>query len=226
MASEDTAVAPKKEMQQPPVIAEATRTTPSDVEAPAPAAAHGGEPAPHVSHNKENGLLEDDAAGCGWLERTAPYLLHPSGAKQWCIFAAFWGSIIGLLAWFTIWALPRLVDNVVDPALTAIEENLTKTQIGVVVIAAIVIPPIVLLPHTPAEWLAALVFNFGIALLLVEIGTTLGMALCFWLGRKFLRRPLSGFMQNYKHAKVRIILPKLLYVYIVCTYSSTQAPAI
>ena len=51
-----------------------------------------------------------------WFEKARPWCLTPSTKRQWLFFCCFWLCLVGGLGYLLVWGLPKLVDNVVDPA--------------------------------------------------------------------------------------------------------------
>lgn len=143
------------------------------------------------------------SACCGCIEAIAPSICHPHG-RQWLTFTLFWSLIAAGSICLIVFALPALIDNVIDPTLNRIKAAMTPAEIGIIIILTCIIPPIVLIPDMPCLWLAALVYNFGIAMLVVTIGTTLAMAIIYCIGRKLLYHTLSRWLQRYKPSKVRL----------------------
>jgi uncharacterized membrane protein YdjX (TVP38/TMEM64 family) len=132
------------------------------------------------------------------------WLLHPTTTKQkvWCF--SLWAAVAGGLIALFVFLFPKLVDNVIEPATELLQAKLTPVEIALVAIAAMAVLPVFFVTHTPFIWLSALVLGFWRALLVVEIGTMLGVSLTFLLGKTLLHRPALRVVQRYE--KVRAVL--------------------
>ncbi len=132
------------------------------------------------------------------------WLLHPTTTKQKVGCFSIWAAVAGGLITLFVFLFPKLVDNVIEPATQLLQARLTHVEIALVAIAAMAVLPTFFITHTPFIWLSALVLGFWGALIVVEIGTMLGVALTFLLGKTLLHKPALRVVQRYE--KVRAVL--------------------
>ncbi|KAL6756650.1 hypothetical protein V8C86DRAFT_2644504 [Haematococcus lacustris] len=134
------------------------------------------------------------------------WVVAPSNNNQWAIFLSFWSCIAGLAIFFLVWAFPRIVDNVFNPAINAIQSNLSPVEIGVVIVAGCCFLPLtIILSEVPFVWVAAVVFNFPVAWACVAAGTAAGMAMAFLLARAFLKPYILRFMNRYRYTQAVLL---------------------
>lgn len=71
------------------------------------------------------------------------------------------------------------------PAINWETETISRERLAIIIYAALVTFPIVMLPSTPAMWLAGMSFGYGIGFVLVMAGVTVGMTLPYIIGCLF-----------------------------------------
>lgn len=108
-----------------------------------------------------------------------------------------WVIVVGLLLFILLWIVPKYLGAAVLEWANKIRMTLTGVQIGVVCTAAIWILTMCFIPSQPFALLAAVVFNFGVAFLITEIGTTLGFVCAFFLGRTVLSKTAMRLAHKY-----------------------------
>jgi uncharacterized membrane protein YdjX (TVP38/TMEM64 family) len=130
----------------------------------------------------DDSMLHSVVAGYSWL-------VHPKTTRQKVVALSFWAAVLaGFITVFVV-LFPKLVDNVIQPFVETLHGRLSHVEIALVAIAAMVLLPIAFITHTPFIWLCALTLGFWRAVLVVELGTMLGAALTFGLGKTLLHRP-------------------------------------
>mmetsp|Transcript_37518 Transcript_37518/g.110895 ORF Transcript_37518/g.110895 Transcript_37518/m.110895 type:complete len:669 (-) Transcript_37518:661-2667(-) len=144
---------------------------------------------------------QDDGPFMRWFEKVRPWVLTPNTWRRWLFFLAFWGTIIAPCVYLFIWGFPKLVDYVIVPVINTMERNLTRVEIGVLVVIASTLLPIVLLTKLPPIWLAALVFNFPEAFVQIEIAAVLSIIITYWIGKRWLQRRARRFLRRYKRTR-------------------------
>eukprot|EP00899_Mesostigma_viride_P023335 jgi/Mesvir1/4186/Mv08897-RA.1 len=108
---------------------------------------------------------------------------------------------VGVLIW-QFW--PVIVEDVVIPALTWAENTFTRPQMAFLIMGCLFIAPVIFVTSAPFLWLAGIVFGYALGMLICIIGTTVGMSLAFWAGRRWLHARVQRWLDKKKKLKTVI----------------------
>ncbi|WIA40919.1 hypothetical protein OEZ86_004579 [Tetradesmus obliquus] len=121
----------------------------------------------------------------------------PSGTAQKIMCALFWIAVIVASGVMFAIIFPRFIEHVVTPFIALLRRKLTPMQIAAVIFAAIVILPFSLvMSGMPFVWLAGIVFDYWLALLIVMAASAVGMSLQYWLARYIFHERIERFLQR------------------------------
>jgi len=75
-----------------------------------------------------------------------------------------------------------------------------RPVLALVLIASLALFPVILVPSGPSMWLAGMIFGYGLGFVIIMVGTTIGMALPYFIGILFRERthvrPLSSCLES------------------------------
>jgi uncharacterized membrane protein YdjX (TVP38/TMEM64 family) len=63
-----------------------------------------------------------------------------------------------------------------------------RPMLAVVLVVSMSLFPTVFLPSTPSMWLTGIIFGYGLGLLIIMVGTAIGMSIPYLIGSLFLHR--------------------------------------
>eukprot|EP00241_Pyramimonas_parkeae_P006800 CAMPEP_0114224556 /NCGR_PEP_ID=MMETSP0058-20121206/171_1 /TAXON_ID=36894 /ORGANISM="Pyramimonas parkeae, CCMP726" /LENGTH=330 /DNA_ID=CAMNT_0001335041 /DNA_START=121 /DNA_END=1113 /DNA_ORIENTATION=+ len=84
------------------------------------------------------------------------------------------------------------------------QRTFPPVELAFLIVLYLALAPVVFSSGSAAIWLAAIVYGYGIGMLLATVGTTLGMTLPFLLGRRshWLQTSMMRMVQQYEQARV------------------------
>ncbi|WIA40921.1 hypothetical protein OEZ86_004579 [Tetradesmus obliquus] len=130
----------------------------------------------------------------------------PSGTAQKIMCALFWIAVIVASGVMFAIIFPRFIEHVVTPFIALLRRKLTPMQIAAVIFAAIVILPFSLvMSGMPFVWLAGIVFDYWLALLIVMAASAVGMSLQYWLARYIFHERIKRFLQHSPAASCALL---------------------
>jgi len=114
--------------------------------------------------------------------------------------------MLGLLAVLIIWGIPFLVEKVVIPLMSWEASAFKRPVLAFPLIASMAVFPVFLLPSGPSMMLAGLSFGYGLGFLIIMVGTTIGMALPYFIGSLF-RNRIHTWLKRWpkKAAVIRLV---------------------
>ncbi|XP_057820264.1 uncharacterized protein LOC131033145 [Cryptomeria japonica] len=113
--------------------------------------------------------------------------------------------IVVSIAAFVIWGVPFLVEKVVLPLMKWEASTFKRPVLAFLLTATMAIFPVFLLPSGPSMWLAGMIFGYGLGFLIIMAGTTIGMALPYFIGSLF-RNQINRWLKRWpkKAAVIRL----------------------
>lgn len=63
-----------------------------------------------------------------------------------------------------------------------------RPVLAIVLVISMSVFPTVFLPSTPSMWLTGIIFGYRLGLLIIMVGTGIGMSIPYWIGSLFLHR--------------------------------------
>ncbi|KAH7577803.1 hypothetical protein ACOSQ2_001153 [Xanthoceras sorbifolium] len=149
------------------------------------------------NHNGDYERLEENTR-CEVEEEFLPP--NPRNEKRWKQFVKWilLGTLLGILVIVIIkWIGPLFMSKVMVPIISWEMETFSPRSLAILIFASLVIFPVVLLPSTPAMWLAGMTFGYRIGFLLVMAGVTVGVTLPYFIGSLFRHQINNGYLEKY-----------------------------
>eukprot|EP00252_Welwitschia_mirabilis_P011069 TRINITY_DN24894_c0_g2_i1.p1 TRINITY_DN24894_c0_g2~~TRINITY_DN24894_c0_g2_i1.p1 ORF type:complete len:334 (-),score=45.53 TRINITY_DN24894_c0_g2_i1:36-1037(-) len=116
--------------------------------------------------------------------------------RWWLRFVAACTLTIGAILAFMKWGVPVLVDKVIVPFMMWEASSFKRPVLAFLLIASMVVLPVFLIPSGPSMWLAGMIFGYGLGFLIIMIGSTMGMALPYFIGSLF-RRKIHAWLRRW-----------------------------
>ncbi|GFS33296.1 SNARE associated Golgi protein family [Actinidia rufa] len=132
---------------------------------------------------------EADGFGVGGVQQ------QPSrGCRFWwwarmavlAIFAAVLAAVV------LIWVAPFFMDEVIIPVINWVRRTFCTPMLAVLLFASVAIFPTLLLPSSPAMWVAGMTFGYGFGFLLIFGGVVIGISLPYFVGSLFYHKIQSS----------------------------------
>ncbi|VAH43384.1 unnamed protein product [Triticum turgidum subsp. durum] len=96
---------------------------------------------------------------------------------------------------FYKWGLPLLSDKVLLPIMRWEATSFGRPVLALVLVMSMSVFPTVFLPSFPSMWLTGIIFGYGLGLLIILVGTGIGMSIPYWIGSLFLHR-IHGWLEK------------------------------
>ncbi|KAF6251895.1 hypothetical protein COO60DRAFT_1628759 [Scenedesmus sp. NREL 46B-D3] len=133
----------------------------------------------------------------GFRAKLHQLLCAPTSTSQKVMCWCFWIAVVVASGVLFAVIFPRFVERVVQPFIALLRRKLTPAQIGAVVFTAMVVLPFTLVISViPFVWVAGIVFEYWLALLIVMAGSTVAMSLQYWLARHIFHDRVERFLQR------------------------------
>eukprot|EP00898_Chlorokybus_atmophyticus_P001976 jgi/Chlat1/277/Chrsp1S03055 len=122
----------------------------------------------------------------------------PRRRRKWILK---WGLVLLILAGlgvglYFLW--PILSNKVIIPALDWVDHHLPNWAIALIILGSLTFLPALMMPSAPLLWLAGVVFRYWPGFALVTAGVLMGMTVPFFIGQKFLRHRVRGWLDRKK----------------------------
>ncbi|XP_044964768.1 uncharacterized protein LOC123425153 [Hordeum vulgare subsp. vulgare] len=105
---------------------------------------------------------------------------------------------------FYKWGLPLLSDKVLLPIMRWEATSFGRPVLAIVLVISMSVFPTVFLPSAPSMWLTGIVFGYGLGLLIILVGTGIGMSIPFGIGSLFLHR-IHGWLEKKWPQQIALI---------------------
>ncbi|CAK9173128.1 unnamed protein product [Ilex paraguariensis] len=119
----------------------------------------------------------------------------------WCLW--WWAKLVlvftflGVLAAvFLIWVAPFVMDKEIIPIINWETATFSTPVLALLLFASVAFFPALLLPSTPAMWVAGMTFGYGIGFLLIIGGVTIGISLPYFIGFLF-HHKIQDLLKRY-----------------------------
>ncbi|KAK3194979.1 hypothetical protein Dsin_026289 [Dipteronia sinensis] len=125
---------------------------------------------------------------------------NPRNGKRWkrIVKWILIGTLLGILGIIVLkWIGPLFMSKVTVPFIRWEMETFSPRSLAILLFASMVIFPVVLLPSTPAMWLAGMTFGYGFGFLLVMAGVAMGVTLPYFIGSLFRNKINNEYLENY-----------------------------
>ncbi|XBI53433.1 hypothetical protein VPH35_035663 [Triticum aestivum] len=105
---------------------------------------------------------------------------------------------------FYRWGLPLLSDKVLLPIMRWEATSFGRPVLALVLVMSMSVFPTVFLPSFPSMWLTGIIFGYGLGLLIILVGTGIGMSIPYWIGSLFLHR-IHGWLEKKWPQQIALI---------------------
>ncbi|XP_077218761.1 uncharacterized protein LOC143852964 [Tasmannia lanceolata] len=104
----------------------------------------------------------------------------------WWIKALLWCLVlIASLLIFLKWGVPFVFEKILLPIMKWEATAFGRPVLAVVLVASLALFPMLLILSGPSMWLAGMIFGYVLGFVIIMVGTTIGMALPYWIGTLF-----------------------------------------
>ncbi|VAH27640.1 uncharacterized protein LOC119359117 [Triticum dicoccoides] len=105
---------------------------------------------------------------------------------------------------FYKWGLPLLSDKVLLPIMRWEATSFGRPVLAIVLVISMSVFPTVFLPSFPSMWLTGIIFGYGLGLLIILVGTGIGMSIPYWIGSLFLHH-IHGWLEKKWPQQIALI---------------------
>jgi uncharacterized membrane protein YdjX (TVP38/TMEM64 family) len=130
---------------------------------------------------------------CGGIAQCA---LAPTTRRQKMLCVLFWLLVVGLVLIVLLWLVPKVVLDGILPLTRKMDNALTTAEVGLVLAACVIITPLVFVPFYPFVWLCAPLLHMWTCFAIVEVASTVGMLLSYYLGKTVMRNKAQHWADN------------------------------
>ncbi|XP_061354224.1 uncharacterized protein LOC133298862 [Gastrolobium bilobum] len=144
----------------------------------------------HVKGNSEYvRLVMSDEPSAVETEMLQPQAESRIESFWWWMKTFLWCFVIVILVFVLVkWVVPFVFEKLLYPMMAWEATAFGRPVLALVLVASLALFPVFLIPSAPSMWLAGMMFGYGLGLVIIMVGTTIGMVLPYLIGLVFRHR--------------------------------------